>query len=79
MVGAVQASGALAALRHEPRLAQDGEVLRHRRPRDLRERRRDVARRVLRAPDEAEDGAAAGFGDGPEGGVHAKRVSQDLR
>src|SRR5919201_2083346 len=56
-------------LRHEPRLAQDAQVLRHGRSRDL-EAGGDLPGGKLVRADEGEDAPAVWFGDRPEGFFH---------
>src|SRR6266487_6883324 len=71
---AVQASGAVASLAHEPRLLQDVQVLGDRRPRDV-EVGCDLAGAQLVVADEREDLAAPRRRDGFECGLHDWYVS----
>src|SRR6266576_292716 len=66
----VEASCAVASLAHEPRLLQDVQVLRDRRPRDV-EVRRDLAGAELVLTDETQDRAPPRLGDGFQCGLHA--------
>src|SRR3954464_6023013 len=67
--GAVEPLGAVAPLIHQPRLLEDGQMLRDRRPGHV-EMRRDVARAELVAPDEEEDLPPALGGESFQAGVH---------
>src|SRR6266568_4516628 len=74
---AVQASGAVASLAHEPRLLQDVQVLGDRRPRDV-EVRCDLAGAQLVVADEPEDLAPPGRGDCFQRGLHGSLFKQIL-
>src|SRR5881275_947567 len=74
----VEASGAVAPLAHEPRLLEDVQVLRDRRPRDV-EVRRDLAGAELTVADEAQDRAPSRLRDGFECGLHVLYLSTCLR
>src|SRR6266511_1153054 len=74
----VQASRAVPSLAHEPRLLEDVQVLRDRRPRDV-EVRRDLAGTELVLADEREDLPAPWCGDCFQRGLHGRYVSKFLR
>ncbi len=76
--GTVQAAGTVASFAHEASLLEDAQVLRDRGARDI-EVTGDLARGELLAPDEAEDLAAPGLGDGLEGSFHGHTVRPRLR
>src|SRR5688572_5754703 len=73
----VEAPRAVAPLVHEPRLLQDGQVLRHSRPGDV-EVRRDLARGELVVTDERQDQAAVRRCDRLQGGFHGPVCKQIL-
>ena len=58
--------------------AQYAEVLGDRRTGDVAEVRGDVGRRELLGPDQAQDLAALGIGDGFEGDVHVRQCKRSL-
>src|ERR1044071_3323199 len=66
---AVQALRPLAALAHQPRAFQNGQVLGHRRPRDG-ELGGDLTGRALAVRDELEDAAPVGLRDRAQCGLH---------
>jgi hypothetical protein len=66
MVGLVQAEVASLALTEEAGIAQHAKVLRDGWPADVSQLGGDVAGGELTLPDEAQDGAPAGRGDGVE-------------
>src|SRR5439155_17202736 len=74
---AVEASRSVASFRHEPRLLQDGQVLRDRRTRHL-ERLGDLSRRPFLVPDEPEDSLPSRFRDGLQGSFHARDSKTSL-
>jgi hypothetical protein len=69
--GAIEPTGALAALADEPRVAQHAQVLGDRGPGHVGEVGGDGARRQLLVADEAQDGASPRFDDGFEGSLHS--------
>src|SRR5690606_16646565 len=75
----VQAARPLAALGHQPSLAQHLQVLGDRRPGDVGEPLRDRPGGELVAADEPQDLAPAGLRDRLEGSLHAPIVSSYLR
>src|SRR5688500_2598133 len=75
--GPVKAPRAVAPLIHEPRLLQDGQVLRHGRPGHV-EVRRDLARGELAVTDERQDLAAVRRCNRLQGGFHWRVCKQFL-
>ena len=76
VVGPVEVPGAVAPVEDELRLTQDAQVLGDRRPGHVLEPGGDHGGGELVGPDDPEDLAAAGLGQGLEGGVHGCIVSQ---
>ena len=79
VVGPVQAAGAVSALDHQLRLAQDTEVLGDGRAGDIVEPGGDLGRRQLLGPHQPEDLPPPGFGQSLERGVHGSNISLYLR
>src|SRR5579862_1226406 len=74
----VEAPGAVPSLVHEPRLLQDGQVLRDRGSGHV-EVRGDLARRQLTVAHEPQDGPPPGLGDRLQRSFHGVYVSSCLR
>jgi hypothetical protein len=73
--GAIQATGAVAALLEQAGFYEDAEVLGDGGSRDLRKLGGDGAGSELVVVDEAQDGTAAGFGHGVEKVLHRGRYA----
>src|SRR5512133_4132179 len=74
----VETPGAVASLAHEPRLLQDVQVLRDRRPGHV-EVRRDLPGAELAVTDEREDLTSPRCGDRFQRGLHGDYLSRCLR
>lgn len=75
LVGPVEATDSIPAFDDQLGFPEDPEVLGDGRPGDIVELSSDLGGRQLIGPDQLEDLPAAGFGQGPECGVHPTNVS----